>query len=64
MPYILYIVYILRLFKEMFNMVLDDIRKVMLASVNYYFLHQELCLFVCLQACKKLHSPPSKPHSL
>ena len=27
--------------------------KVMLAAANYCFLHQELCLFVCLQARKK-----------
>ena len=30
----------------------------MLALANYYFLHQELCLFVCLQARKKLHNAP------
>ena len=28
--------------------------KVMLAPVNYDFLHQELCVFVCLQARKKV----------
>ena len=28
--------------------------KVVLAPANYYFLHQELCLFVCLQARKKV----------
>ena len=28
----------------------------MLAPVNYCFLHQELCFFVCLQPVKKLHS--------
>ena len=30
----------------------------MLAPANCYFLHQELCHFVCLQAHKKLHSAP------
>ena len=28
--------------------------KVMLAPANYYFLHQELCFFVCLQVRKKV----------
>ena len=36
--------------------------EVMLAPANYYFLHQELRLFVCLQACKKLHSAPLMQH--
>ena len=30
----------------------------MLAPANYYFLHQELCLFVCLQPIKILHRAP------
>ena len=30
----------------------------MLAPANYCFLHQELCLFVCLQPVKMLHSAP------
>ena len=30
--------------------------KVMLVPANYYFLYQELCLFVCLQAHKKVDS--------
>ena len=32
----------------------------MLAPANYYSLHQELCVFVCLQASKTLHSAPLK----
>ena len=28
----------------------------MLPPANYYFLHQELCCFVCLKPVKKLHS--------
>ena len=32
----------------------------MLAPVNYYFFYQELYIFVCLQARKKLHSAPLK----
>ena len=34
----------------------------MLAPANYCFLHQELCLFVCLEARKKLHSSPLNVH--
>ena len=30
----------------------------MLAPANYYFLHQELCFFVCLQPVKMLHNAP------
>ena len=30
----------------------------MLASANYYFLHEELRLFVCSQPPKKLHIEP------
>ena len=36
----------------------------MLAPANYYFLYQELCLFVWLQGPKKLHSAPLKTVSL
>ena len=32
----------------------------MLAPANYCFLYQELCLFVCLQPVKMLHSAPLK----
>ena len=30
----------------------------MLAPANYYFLHQELCFFICLLPIKKLHCAP------
>ena len=30
----------------------------MLAPVNYCFLYEELCFFVCLQPIKMLHSAP------
>ena len=33
----------------------------MLPPANYYFLHQELCCFVCLKPVKKLHSVPLTP---
>ena len=36
----------------------------MSAPANYGFLQQELRLFVCLQAPKKLHSAPLKPKNL
>ena len=36
----------------------------MLAPANYYFLHQELRFFVCLQPVKVLHSAPLKLEKL